>query len=183
MMTDASLAFTPLGANQSLVGAAGASIASMATIDILGQGAGTAPVNIIGTSSATFGSDTGVGGLKAPEINIVIGTAPVTADACTLNVAFQGAEDTGSAGGYQPGAWQTFSETGPMTAAQLPAGTVVRLDWPVAFPANFQPRFLRLLYQVPAGENFSAGSIASALPVFVRDDYSAKYASKNYVVA
>lgn len=182
MMTDASISFVPIGFPLSLVGASGISIPSSQIIDILGQGAGTAPVNIIGNASV-FGSDTGVGGLKAPEINIVIGTAPTSAGACTLNVAFQGAQDTGSAGSYQPGAWQTFNETGAQTIANLAASTILRLDWPPAFPAGFQPRFLRLLFQVPAGLSFTAGTIASALPVFVRDDTANRYSQRNYVVA
>jgi hypothetical protein len=184
MMTDAALAFVPIGYNLSLVSTAGNSIPSPMTIDILGQGAGTAPANIIGNAlNGVFGADTGVGGLKAPQINIVIGTAPTTSNSCTLDVAFQGAEDTGATGGYLPGTWQTFNETGPMTVANLTAGTVVRLDWPPAFPAGFNPRFLRLLFQVPTAENFTAGTISSALPVMVRDDQSNKFAAKNFVVA
>lgn len=180
MIRDSLLDFVPIGGNLSLVAAAGVNIQSQNTIDILGSGVGTAPMNIIGTTTV-FGEDSGVGGI-VPNINIVIGTAVTTADGCTLNVAFQGAPDLGVGGGYQPGTWQTFNETGPMTAAQLTAGTVIRLDWFPAFPPNEQPRYLRLLFQVPAGEDFTAGTIASAIVTMVRDDQSNRYAARNYTV-
>ena len=115
---DASLSLVPIGGNLSFVGAAGASFAST-VLDLLGQGVGTAPQNIIGNASV-FGTDFGIGAIKE-QLLVSVGTAAVTADACTLNCQFQGAEDTGSAGSYLPGAWQTFVETGPITAAQLTA--------------------------------------------------------------
>lgn len=180
MIHDQLLDFVPIGTNLSLVALAGVNIASPVTIDILGSGVGTAPQNIIGNATI-FGEDSGIGGI-VPNINIVIGTTVTTSDACTLNVAFQGAPDLGVGGGYQPGTWQTFNETGPMTAAQLLAGTVIRLDWFPAFPPNEQPRYLRLLFQVPATLLFTAGTIASAITTMVRDDQANRYAAANYRV-
>lgn len=180
MIHDNLLDFVPIGTNLSLVAAAGVSVPSSNVIDILGSGVGTAPMNIIGNVTV-FGEDSGIGG-NVPNINIVIGTAVTTGDACTLNVAFQGAPDLGAGGGYQPGTWQTFNETGPMTAAQLTAGTVIRLDWFPAFPPNEAPRYLRLLFQGPATLDFTAGTIASAIVTMVRDDWAAKYAAKNFSV-
>lgn len=177
---DASLSLVPIGGNLSFVGAAGASFAST-VLDLLGQGVGTAPQNIIGNASV-FGTDFGIGAIKE-QLLVSVGTAAATADACTLNCQFQGAEDTGSAGSYLPGAWQTFVETGPITAAQLTAAQIIaRFDWPPAFPANFQPRYMRLNFTTPAGLLFTAGTIAFALVTDVRDDYAIKYASANYVV-
>jgi hypothetical protein len=181
MRSDAQLAFVPLGAPLSLVGATGASFPS-AVIDLLGQGAGTAPTNIIGTAS-TFGTDFGIGDDR-PLLNVVVGTGLVTGDSATLNVAFQLAPDSGSSGGFQPGAWQTVAETSALTAAQCPANTrVARFDWPPAFPENLQPRYARLLFTTPSGTQFSAGTIASALVTPARDDQSNRYAARNYVVA
>jgi hypothetical protein len=179
MRLDALLNFVQPGAPLSLVGSAGVAIPSTNTIDLLGVGSGNASSNIIGNVT-TFGSDTGVGGYKNPEIQINIGTALVTATSATLNVAFQGAPDNGS---NAPGTWQTFAETGPITAAQGTAGQIIRMDWPVAFPANEQPRFVRLLFQVPAGADFTAGTVSSALVVPARDDWNERNAARNYVVA
>ena len=180
MRSDASLAFVPIGAPMSLVGGAGVSLPSPITLDELGQGVGTAPANIIGNAS-TFGADLGIGGRRA-QIDVAIGVAAASAGACTLNLAFQGAADTGAAGGYQPGPWQTFVETGPLTVAQLTVGQVIaRFDWAAAFPANFRPRFVRLLAQIPAGLSFTAGTIAYAIVTTVRDDQANKLAANNYV--
>lgn len=183
MMTDATLFFVPPGAPLSLVGAAGQSIPSPNLVDILSLGAGIAPASIIGTSYPTFGSDSGIGGDK-PQIEVVLGTQPVTSNSCTLNVALQGAADSGLAGGYQPGTWQTLVETGPMTAAQLTSGAVVaRFDYPPAFPNNLRPRFYRLLFQVPATGSFTAGTISFATIALVRDDTANLLAQNNYTVA
>ena len=67
--------------------------------------------------------------------------------------------------------------------AQLAAGTVVRLPWSAVNPPTERPRFVRLLYQVPAGLVFTAGTISAAFVTPVRDDYAVKYAAKNYVVS
>lgn len=181
MLIDALLSFVPPGSALSLVAAAGANIPSTNTIDLLGQGVGTAPANIIG-NAATFGSDMGIGAEK-PLIEVIIGTAATTGSAATLNVAFQAAPDSGSAGAFQPGTWQTLVETGPMTAAQLTAGQIVaRFDYPPAFPANLQPRYLRLLFQTASGTTFTAGTISAGIVTMARDDQSNKFAAANYRV-
>jgi hypothetical protein len=180
MRTDASLALVPIGGNLSIVGATGASFPSQ-VIDLMGSGVGTAPPNIFGNAT-TFGTDLGIGAVKV-QLDVAVGTTFTTADSCTLNVQMQGAPDTGAAGGYQPGTWQTFVESGQLTAAQLTAGTTIaRFDWPPAFPANERPRFMRLLFVTPTGEQFTAGTIAFAIPTMVRDDYAAKFQPSNYAV-
>ena len=182
MRSDALLAFVPIGGNLSLVAGAGIAIPSTNVIDLLGAGVGVAPPNIIG-NVATFGTDMGIGGFR-PEINAVVGTGLVTANAATLNAALQAAPDTGAGGGYLPGAWQTLAETGALTAAQLAANTVfMRFPWLPAFPANLQPRFLRLLFSPLAATNFTAGTVAAALVTFVRDDQANKFAAKNFTVS
>ena len=161
-------------------------IPSPGVIDLLGLGVNVPATNIIGNTPSTgfnsgrFGADMGIGRYK-PMVDVVIGTAVTTADSCTLNVQFQGAEDSGSG---VPGTWQTFMETGPMTAAQLTANTVcARFDFPPAFPANFSPRFLRLNFAVPAAELFTAGTISYAIVTTVRDDQANAYAARNYAVS
>ncbi len=180
MITDALLAFIPIGGNLSLIAAAGVDIPSTNTIDLLGQGVGTAPTNIIGNATL-FGEDAGVGARFRPELNVTIGTAVTTGTSATLNVAFQAAPDTAVT--YLPGTWQTLAETGELTAAQLTAGQVIaRFPWLPAFPANLRPRYLRLLFQVPAGTTFTAGTIGSALVTTVRDDLANRYSPSNFVV-
>jgi hypothetical protein len=177
MITDALANFLPIGANLAITNA---SLPSN-VYDILTLGVGVAPQSIIGTRTL-FGSDAGIGG-KRPQLDIGIGTGFVTANGATLNVAFQGAPDTGVGGGYQPGAWQTLVETGVLTAAQLTAAqTIGRFDFPPAFPANLNPRYLRLLFQLATGQ-FTAGNIGFALVTMVRDDQANKLAAKNYSVA
>lgn len=183
MMTDALLAFVGLNGNLSLVAGAGVNIASPGIVDLLGNGVGVAPTSIYGNSSVFGQADAmGVGG-ERPELNVTVGTAPTTGNAATLNVALQGAIDTGLAGNYQPGAWNTFAESGAIAVANLTANTVIcRLPWLPPFPANLRPRFLRLLFQVPAATNFTAGTIASALVTYVRDDQFNKYQPRNFNV-
>lgn len=182
MFSDALLSFVPLGGNLSLVAGAGISIPSN-IVDLLGNGVGVAPTSVIGTA-AVFGTDMGIGGLR-PELNVSIGVAAVTANVATLNLAFQAAPDLGVGGNYQPGAWQTLVETGALTAAQLTANQIIaRFPWLPVFPNTLRPRFLRLLAQIPAATNFTAGTIASALCVTVRDDIaSLQQAARNYTVA
>lgn len=180
MRIDSTLTFLPLGSAFSLVGGAGMNLPLPNVIDLLGVGVGQAPPSIIGNATL-FGEDVGVGGDKQ-VIQATIGTAVTTADACTLNLALQVAPDLGVAGGYQPGTWQTINETGPMTAAQLTAGQVIRMDWAPVFPPTLRPRFVRLLAQVPAAEVFTAGTLSNAFVTRVRDDQSNKQAAANYVV-
>ena len=182
MITDSQLAFVPINGNLPLVAAAGVAIPSPNVIDLLGQGVGTAPSNIIGNAT-NFGADVGIGGIT-PQIEAVIGVACTTGNAATLNVALQAAPDSGSGGNYQPGAWTTLIETGPIAVAKLAAGQIVaRFDFMPAFPANLAPRYVRLLFQVASGTNFTAGTISSAIVTMVRDDTAHKFATKNFIVA
>ena len=189
MILDALLNFVPIGGNLSLVAGAGVAIPSTNVIDILGLGVGVAPSErIIGTpASGVFGSDTGLG-MDKPQVQVNIGTTPTAGTGTpTLNVAFQGAPDTGAGGGYLPGAWQTLVESGPYTVAQLAAAVgnypIARFDWPPAFPPGLQPRYLRLLFSPAAATAFGAGMIASAIVTMVRDDWSEKYAARNFSFA
>ena len=191
MITDALLAFVPIGGNLSLIGGAGISIRSN-VIDLLGLGVGVAPTErIIGTPT-TFGQADAMGvGNQRPELNVTIGTSLVAVNGALLNVALQAAADQGAAGNYQPSTWNTLGETGGISAANAVANTVVaRLPWLPPFPANLKPRYLSLLFSpLPAvatpgtAANFSAGTIASALVVMSRDDQFNKYAAKNFSVA
>lgn len=185
MFTDALLNFVPIGGNQSVVGAAGASIVLApggTALDLMGAGVGLAPPNFIGTA-ALFGTDFGVG-VKKALLAIAVGTAFATTNAGTWNLAFQLAPDTGAAGGYLPGAWTTIIETGAQPVANAPANAIIaRFDWPPAFPVTLRPRFARLLMQLASGTNLSAGTIAYALVTTDRDDQSNKYAAKNFVVS
>jgi hypothetical protein len=182
MLNDSKLNFVPIGSPLSLVGGAGVAIPSSLVIDILGSGVGTAPANIIGNVTL-FGEDTGIGAVR-PLIQVNIGTGLVTGNSATLNIAFQGAVDTGVGGGYLPGTYQTFEETGPLTAAQLTAGTVAaRLDWAAAFPQFTRVRYLRLLFSPASATNFTAGTISSAIVTMDRDDQANRNAANNYVVA
>jgi hypothetical protein len=190
MITDALLALVPIGGNLSLVGGAGVSFRSN-PYDFLGLGVGVAPTERIYGNTTVFGQADAMGvGNQRPELNVTVGTALVASVAGTLlNVALQVAPDTGAAGGYQPGTWQTIGESGGLTAAQCPANTVIaRLPWLPPFPANERPRFLSLLFSpvIPGSATagaFSAGTIASALVVMSRDDYFVKYAAKNFSVS
>jgi hypothetical protein len=187
MITDALLSFVPLQAPLSLVGANGQTFPSN-VIDLLGQGVGTAPVNIIGTRT-TFGTDQGVGGLR-PELNITIGVALVAGVAGTLlKAALQAAADQGAAGNYQPSTWIDVDSQDGITPANATAGAVIfRSPWIPTMPPGLMPRYLRLLFSpmtataLPSGD-FSAGTISSALVTMVRDDQANKYAAKNFVVA
>lgn len=182
MISDAQLAFVPLSAPLSLVGGAGVSIPSL-VLDLLGAGVGVAPPNIIG-NAALFGADVGVGGRLRPEIQCSIGAACTTGNSATLNAALQAAVDQGAGGNFQPGTWNTIAETGPIAAANLTAGQIIaRFPFLPTFPAGLRPRFLRMLFQIPAATNFNAGTIAAALVVLVRDDLNQKNAARNYVVA
>ncbi len=180
MITDALLSFVPIGAPLSLAVVV-SDVPSTNIIDLAGTGAGTAPGNgnIIGNAT-TFGMDVGVGGIR-PEINVVVGTAFVSGGGGTVNVKLQAAPDTAVT--YQPGAYTTIAETGALTVANLTAGQVIaRFPFLPAFPANLNPRYLRLLFSV-ATATITAGTIAAALVTMVRDDQANKYASANYRVA
>jgi hypothetical protein len=183
MLIDALVSFLPVGSPPlSLVAAAGVAVVAPNVIDVIGQGVGQAPGNIIGNTTL-FGADMGIGKEKL-QIQANIGTAVTTSDACTVNMQLQGAPDTGATGGYLPGTWQTFAETGALTAAQLTANTILRLDWPVQFPPTlaYKPRFYRVVFAVPATLLLTAGTVTAVFPTFVRDDYAIKNQPNNYAV-
>jgi hypothetical protein len=180
MIFDASLSFIPIGSPLTIPTTTAATVASPNTIDLLGQGVGTAPANIIGTRTL-FGADMGIGSDR-PLLLVTVGTAFVTANSATLNVALQGAVDTAST--YQPGTWNTYAETGAIAASNLTANAVIaRFDIEAAFPPGTLPRYLRLYFTVASATAFSAGTISSALITMARDDYSEQYAAKNFTVA
>jgi hypothetical protein len=179
MRSDALLAFVAIGSPLSVVLNSGQNVSSN-IIDLSGVGQGLADPNIIGTQNTSFGAPDamGVGGIR-PEINCTMGTAGAGATS-TLNVALQAAADNGS---NQPSTWNTLAETGAIAVANLTANTVIaRFPWLPPFPANLRPRFLKLLFSV-ATANMTAGTIASAIVTFVRDDQFNKYAQKNFTVA
>ena len=181
MRIDANLLFVPVGSPLSLVGSAGAAIPSTNVIDLLGLGSGVAPTGDIIGNATLFGTDLGIGDVR-PQIEAVIGTTCTTSTSATLNVAFQAAPDVANT--HVPTTWTTLAETGPIAVSLLNAGrTIARLDYPAAWPANLTPRFIRLLFQVPAATDFTAGTIAWAGFTFVRDDYSGRNAQANYLVA
>lgn len=172
----------PLGSPLSLVAAAGVAIPSVGTIDLLGQGVGTAPQGIIGNVTPWGAPDPGIGGMR-PQMDIAIGTAAVTANSATLNLAWQYAADQGSAGNYQPSTWYTALETGPIAAALLVAGALIaRFDWMPVPVGVTRVRYARLLAQVPAATNFTAGTIAFAFMTLVRDDLANRFGAKNFTV-
>ena len=183
MITDGQLALIPIGFPLSLVAGAGVSVATN-PLDLMGVGAGLPPPNIIGTV-ATWGTDFGVGARHRPELEVAIGTAFTTANSATLNLALQAAPDPGAGGNWTPTTWTTIYETGAITAANLTAGqTVMRGPILPVFPKTLRPRFLRLLGQVPAATNFTAGTLAFALWTWVRDDVASAFnAARNYTVA
>lgn len=177
MLTDNLVSFVPVGAALSLISGV-ADIPSTNVIDLMGSGPGTAVDNVIGNASQP-GMDAGVGGVR-PELNVTIGDAVVSGGGGTLNVKLQAAPNTAVTN--QPGAWTTLAETGPITAANLTAGQIVaRFPFLPAFPANLNPRFLRLLFSV-ATAAITAGSISSALVTMYRDDQANKFAAANYTV-
>lgn len=175
MMLDAQLSFVPPGVTQSLVVGGAATTQLGQVIDILGQGVGTAPANVIGNASV-FGEDAGIGIWKV-DLQVNIGTAPVGGN---NNFALQGAVDSGASGGYLPGTWETFAETGAKTPAQLLANSVWRMAMPPTPPDMPTPRYYRLVAISSAA--VTAGTISAAFMVQGRDDLQNKFAANNYVV-
>lgn len=182
MRLDSQLAFVPVGAPLSFSGGTGTLYTSN-VIDLLGLGSGVNPSNfVIWGNSTVFGEDPGIG-TNRPELMVAIGTAATTSNSATLNIQFQAAVDSGTPN-FTPGTWNTVVETGYISAANLTANQVVaRFPWLPEFPASTRPRFLRLGFQVLASTAFTAGTIAFAIPTFVRDDQANKYQTKNYTVA
>lgn len=175
MFNDALVNFVPLGSNVPILGVPVAS----SVYDALGTGVGTAPQVIIGNRTL-FGTDLGIGGPK-PQLQVNTLTAFATAVGALLNIAFQGAPDTGAAGGYVPTTWTSIVNQDGLTIAELAALSVVfRMDWPAALPANLNARFFRLLFTPTAA--YTAGSIGSATVTMGRDDQANKFATKNFTV-
>ena len=180
MLIDASLSFVPYGAPaQSMVANAGVGIQVGNPIDLLGQGVGTPPANIIGQTSL-FGQDPGSGFLK-PFLRTIVGTTFVTANASTLNLQLQYAADTGAGGNYQPGPWNLIIASPPITAANMAAGTILpKLEFEPVFPATLRPRYIRLFGVILAATNFTAGSISFAGIVLGADEFANRLATKNF---
>ncbi len=177
MRIDALLSFVPLGAPLSLIGGNNNTVRSN-VLDLLGQGQGTAPTNIIGTVT-NFGTDQGIGTFR-PELMIALGNLAVLG-ATSYNIALQAAPDAGTPT-WLPGTWTTLAETGAIPIANLTANQVVaRFPWLPAFPANLQPRYLSLLFTAVGTP--TQGAIAFALVTLVRDDQANRYAAKNYKVS
>jgi hypothetical protein len=152
-------------------------VASTNVIDLLGAGSGNASTNIIGNVT-TFSADMGIGKWKQ-QIYILVGTAFTTSDSCTLTINLQVAPDNGS---NSPGTYQTIAATGALTAAQLVANAIIKMDWPPTFPVTERQRFVRLQY-VPSA-TMTAGTIGPAYITTGRPDFqSMQQASPNYVVA
>lgn len=182
MLIDSKLAFVPYGSPLSLVAAAGVDIVSTNVIDLLGNGAGTTVQNITGNSTVPGQADgMGVGNVR-PELVIAIGTALVNDTGTpTLTVQLQAAADNGSG---SPGTYQVFWQSPAIVTAQAAAGTLIaRIPWVPPFPVNLRPRFLRLNFEIPAGTNYSAGTIAYAMVTQTRDDVYQMQQPRNYAVA
>ncbi len=175
MLNDELLTFVPKQAPISMVLAAGVAAPSN-VIDLLGAGVGQPPPSYIGNVTV-FGADFGIGG-RHPEIDTAVGVAFTTSNAATLTVSLQGAPDLGAGGGYQPGTFTTIVESGPLTAAQLLTQTVIARIPILPTMAPF-PRYLRLLFQVPAATNFTAGTISFSVITYVRDDM--RFGANNFV--
>jgi hypothetical protein len=174
MLNDASLAPIPYGAPpQSITTSAQIG----ATIDLLGQGAGTPPANIIGTA-ALFGEDPGSGLLK-PFFRVITGVA--FSGGTSVNLQLRYAADTGAGGGYQPSTWNVIVESGAVATANLLANTILpKLEFEPVFPYNLRPRFMSL-YATVVG-TFTAGTIAFAGVLLGADEFAQKLAPKNFTV-
>lgn len=178
MITDALLAFVPIGSPLSLVAATGDDVPSTNVIDLMGDGVGTTVTNIWGNSTLPFSPDARGVGDPIPLIHILIGTAlSANAGTPTLNVQLQGAEDNGSG---SPGSYQTYIEHGPITVAQGTANRRIRMPFAPPFPINDRPRFLRLNFEIPAATSFLTGTILSAVVVTTRDDPFFTQQPRNY---
>lgn len=174
MITDKLVTFLAPSTNLAITSAARRSD----IVDLLTLGLGVTPAagNLIIGNRTLFGEDAGIGGVK-PMVQCVVGTA--FSGGSTLTVAFQGAADDGTG---NPSTWQTLMATGAIATADLTAAAVFgRFDFPPAFPTNFQPRFLSLLF-TPA-TTFSGGTVASAMVTMGRPDLANRYMPSNFVVA
>lgn len=146
-----------------------ATTASATAVDLSG---GT---NFTYGNATRFGEDLGIGdGGALPKIAAYIGTAPLTTNSATLQIAFQGSTDSTN--------WDTYVETPAVAAANLTAGAkVAAFDWPHRATGASLPRYVRLYYTVGTGA-FTTGTIFAAI-VLQRDDWPAKYYPNNFTVA
>lgn len=178
MIADALIGFVFPNAPLSLVAGAGVDIPTD-PYDIFGAGAGNLVSNIFGNTTTAGQADALAAGMPMPYISVIVGTALTTGTAATMTIQFQGAPDNGSS---QPGTWATYAQTGDITAALGVAGAeLCRLPFIPPTPINNRPRFLRLNFQIPAGVDWTAGTILSALVVGTRDDQYNFQTPKNYV--
>lgn len=146
-----------------------------AVIDLLGSGVGTAPPSIIGNATL-FGEDVGIGSWRA-QTEVLVTAAFV--GGTSVQVKFQAAPDVAVT--HVPTTWTTLVETPAILTASLTLGQVLaRFDYPPAFPANLNPRYLRLLFTTLG--TFSAGTVLAPTTMF-RDDQANKQAAANFVVA
>lgn len=146
-----------------------ASAASTNIIDLTGVGSGNTP-NLSFGNASTFGEDLGLGVAGViPQVIVSITTAFATLT--SLNIAFQGAPDSGS---NTPGAWTTYGETGAIPVASLTLNGVIRLFWNPVQIAAALPRFIRLFYTV-AGSNATAGALTANIVINRDDNIVGKY--------
>ncbi len=180
MMLDSQLILVPTASPLTMSLATAGAVATP-VIDLLGQGVGTAPFNIIGNVTL-FGTDFGIGKQQL-ELIATVGTAFTTGNSATLTMQFQLAADLGTPT-YQPDTWHTIIEQPGITAAQLAANAVFgRFDWPPVFPVTLRPRYMRINFVAAASTAFTAGTIGFCGVVLCRDDQANKQAANNYVVA
>lgn len=176
---------TFIGANAtpvSVVAATGATIPLGNVIDLLGNGVGQAPTNIIGNTTVWGEPGTGIGRVQ-PAIQINIGTAFVNGTSTpTATFALQYAADAGSPT-YQPGTWYTSSATNAHATAEMTADQVFWMDITPPPPEVTTPRFMRLVLITPAGTNYSAGTVAFAGKTMVPDQDVNKSVPNNYTVS
>lgn len=184
-MFDALTCFVQPGGAASLVGAASATVQIGAVLDLLGVGVGMAPPSIIGVNrlNSLYGVDPGSGKGK-PEIEVTFSTAPAAASG-TFAYAVQYAPDTGAAGGYQPGTWETAYQTAAAAVTEYTASNAVRMDVPPSPPGTPQPRFVRMVMVPSSGALMTAGVVNFAGIVMARgsDILSAQNMPSNYTVA
>lgn len=179
MLVDAKVAFVPIGVPLSLVAAAGVDIVSPLVYDFLGSGVGTPVNNIYGNPALPGQADAMGVGPQRPELVVLIGTALVANTGTPLlTVELQAAPDNGA---NLEGTYQTLVRSGPVTVAQGVAGArIARFPWVPPFPVNLRPRFMRLNFEIPAGTNFSAGTIQYAGVTTTPDDLYQLQAARNY---
>lgn len=178
MIGDALLWFVnPTGTPLSLVAAAGVDVPTD-PIDLMGAGAGTEVANIWGNSAVPGSVDARGVGRPVPLIDILIGTAASDDTGTpTLTVELQGAEDDGTG---SPGSYTTYRATKAFATATLVSGFRIRMEFVPPEPFNDNPRFLRLNFAIPAGTNYDAGTIAGAIVITGRDDWSVAFQPRNY---